>query len=87
MYIVFSLLKFGKFMTKLYLFVCFVLDETSYKKEELNNCKLIEDFMNHMELLTKKRHLEKQNLNYDDNAYYRKYSIVLNCSNFAETFL
>lgn len=66
MYIVFSLLKFGKFMTKLYLFVCFVLDETSYKKEELNNCKLIEDFMNHMELLTKKRHLEKQNLNYDD---------------------
>ena len=43
MYIVFSVLKFGKSMTKLYLFFCFVLDDTPYKKEEYNNCKLIEE--------------------------------------------
>ena len=55
-----SLIKFGKFMTKLYLLVCFVLDDTPNKKEEFNNCKLIEDVVNHMELLTKERHFEKQ---------------------------
>ena len=61
MYIVFSLIKFAKFMTKLYFFVCFVLDDTPYKKEEFNNCKLTEMFVvNHMQLLTKERHLEKQ---------------------------
>ena len=43
MYNVFSVLKFGKSMTKLYLFFCFVLDDTPYKKEEYNNCKLIEE--------------------------------------------
>ena len=48
-------------MTKLYFFVCFVLDDTPYKKEEFNNCKLTEMFVvNHMQLLTKERHLEKQ---------------------------
>lgn len=60
MYIIFNLIKFDKFIIKLYLFVCFVLDDTPYKKEELNNCKLIEEVVNHLQLLTKEKHLEKQ---------------------------
>ena len=45
-------------MTKL--FFLFVLDDTPYEKEEFDNCKLIENVVNHVQLLTKKRHLENE---------------------------